>query len=386
MRRALLLTTIIAVSPAHALSATPAVGQSANIGKLLSWFVDEKRGEVSDAITVGESPMGIGPGLLAARDVNAGECIMTVPGSACMSALDAVEDPDIGEAARLCLWYFGYSTGTEGMVTAALLAMARYAEGSAARKRWGPYADSLPWAPSGGDSGESDPMAFHPFMSSEIDWMRSSLGPKYYQCKAAAYNVRLIVADAVGELISEEQCFRALMLVASRCFELTDLGSGSEQDGSTSSKKARLAYTTASDGGEEKEIQWGAVMVPALDLCNHPSISGIRRAGHLGERFQAAVFSSEAWRAKRHPAEGTISLSTEWAPATATAPSSATEKGLCSRRLETLTVRSPSGLDVKAGEELLKWYGDAGWGEPTAEERHEKEAGFVAQFGFSPWQ
>ena len=79
MRRALLLTTIIAVSPAHALSATPAVGQSANIGKLLSWFVDEKRGEVSDAITVGESPMGIGPGLLAARDVNAGECIMTVP-------------------------------------------------------------------------------------------------------------------------------------------------------------------------------------------------------------------------------------------------------------------------------------------------------------------
>ena len=55
MRRALLLTTIIAVSPAHALSATPAVGQSANIGKLLSWFVDEKRGEVSDAITVGGS-------------------------------------------------------------------------------------------------------------------------------------------------------------------------------------------------------------------------------------------------------------------------------------------------------------------------------------------
>ena len=124
MRRALLLTTIIAVSPAHALSATPAVGQSANIGKLLSWFVDEKRGEVSDAITVGESPMGIGPGLLAARDVNAGECIMTVPGSACMSALDAVEDPDIGEAARLCLWYFGYSTGT-GAEPAAPLAMAR---------------------------------------------------------------------------------------------------------------------------------------------------------------------------------------------------------------------------------------------------------------------
>ena len=79
--------------------------------------------------------------------------------------------------------------------------MARYAEGSPARKRWGPYADSLPWAPSGGDSGESDPMAFHPFMSNEIDWMRSSLGPKYYQCKAAAYNVRLIVADAVIAMI-----------------------------------------------------------------------------------------------------------------------------------------------------------------------------------------
>ena len=74
------------------------------------------------------------------------------------------------------------------------------------------------------------------------------------------------------------------------------------------------------------------------------------------------------------------------APHVATAPTTASDKGLCSRRLETLTVRSPSGLDVKEGEELLKWYGDAGWGEPTAEERHEKEAGFVAQFGFSPWQ
>ena len=31
--------------PAHALSATPAVGQSANIGKLLSWFVGEESGE-----------------------------------------------------------------------------------------------------------------------------------------------------------------------------------------------------------------------------------------------------------------------------------------------------------------------------------------------------
>ena len=116
-------------------------------------------------------------------------------------------------------------------------------------------------------------------------------------------------------------------------------------------------------------------MIPMIDMCNHPSITGVRRAGAVAERFQEGFFSSAAWRARRHPREGAGQKDLQWADA------AKEDEGLGAF---TVTLSAPTH-GLKAGEELLLWYGDAGWGAPTAEEREAGELDFIASFGFSPW-
>ena len=109
-------------------------------------------------------------------------------------------------------------------------------------------------------------------------------------------------------------------------------------------------------------------------MCNQPSISGVRAAGTAGERFQQIYFSTAAWHARRHPSEGTLKRRAEWS----------TEDEGTGRLLRITASAPPQGL--RLGEEALLWYGDAGWGASSAEERDAGEAAFFAQYGFSPWR
>jgi len=308
--------------------------------QLTRWFEHEMGGTASDALAVGDSPMGVGPGCLAVRDIPPDERLFVVPAEACMSAAAAVADPDLGEKALGCLEAFGFSASAEAIVTAALLLVARYAPESAARARWGAYVDTLPW----GDAHDS--LASHPVVLGETSVIGSR---RYEESLASARAVALLTSGLVD--VSEERCHRAIILVASRTFNLGRNG-------------------------------WASTVVPMLDMANQPSLSGVRSAGEAAERFRQGYFSSDAFKAKRHPKEGMVQFSMEWSTAEE-AGATCGSPGM--PQLVAITANAPPH-GLKAGEEMLLWYGDAGWGAATPEQRAEEELNFVAQYGFSPWR
>ena len=85
------------------LSATLVAPPPASAHLSLSKWFKEMGGQSSDALTLGDSPMGIGKGFCVNRDVEAGEGLMLVPGKACLSAAVASSDPEIGDTVTECL-------------------------------------------------------------------------------------------------------------------------------------------------------------------------------------------------------------------------------------------------------------------------------------------
>ena len=51
-----------------------------------------------------------------------------------------------------------------------------------------------------------------------------------------------------------------------------------------------------------------------------------------------------------------------------------------------LCLRAPRQLDVRAGDQLFHWYGNAGIGEEDPVIFHQRERKFILQYGFSPWE
>ena len=98
--------------------------------------------------------------------------------------------------------------------------------------------------------------------------------------------------------------------------------------------------------------------MPIFDLTNHPSPLSLARAGEAGERFTQQA---------EHPRKGCIQFEPDW-------------------RARKLRVLAPAGLALRAGDEIYNYYGDAGAGASSDEERMQAEDIFVAQYGFSPWQ
>ena len=324
----------------------------------LDWFTQQMGGSINDALVFGESPMGIGHGVVASRGVAAKERLFLVPGGACVSAACAVADPDIGEAARAYLVSCGFSRGGEGIVTAAMLALARYEPSSAARARFGPLADALPWG-DGGDDDVDDDLAMHPILNGDAAMLGGEERLERARASARAVSEVLRGAAGGGVSVSDERCLRAITLVASRAFDL-----------SPSFKEA------AGSEGSHGTVQWATTMVPMLQNCNQPSLSGIRNAGEAAERFRHSFFSSESWKAGVHPKSGMFKLDAKWSH----------DAGADQPSLENLEATAPSPGGLEAGEEVLIWYDDAGWGASTAEARMEGELNFIAQYGFSPWR
>lgn len=318
----------------------------------------------------------------------------------CVTAADATADPDIGEAATAMLAKYGPSEGSggEGVVLAALLARSRYARESAASTRFGTYSDALPWGDGRDESAaEVDSLQGHPLMA---DPETSPLGvARAKLARSAARDVATVLASC-GMDLSEERCLRALTLIASRSFDLTaglpKPAPGGTHDGERGEQErpAPDPPTTAPPtvGPSHRTYPWTAVMIPLLDFTNHPSVSGMGGAGEAGMRFREGFFSSAAFKARRYPQGGTLKLRGQWQDANdandaeGACADGAWPPAAAAVRLESLTVAAPPGLPLRAGEELLNWYGDAGWGESTAEARAAGERRFVASYGFSPWQ
>jgi len=293
---------------------------------LFDWFSESGiNGEVSSAVAPGISAIG-GQSLVATRTLRPNEVLLVAPlDTACMHVEAALTDPDIGENIRQCIDHCGLTASVEALVTAALLAHARHSRDSAAALRWGPYVDSLPW----GCDDDPDPLQLHPIVVGD-----DRLGPRVTQSRSAARAVRELLDGGADE----ELCLRAIVLVASRAFNL-QLRNFHE----ACPREGRLCHQ--------------AVLCPILDLANHPSFTLLGRSGAVGERF----------RALRSPSLGVVQPKYD---------GDARE----------LKVHAPSHLEVLAGDELWNWYSDAGCYETTPEARRQGERDFVAQYGFSPWE
>ena len=180
------------------------------LSRLTQWFTDDCGGTHSDAVALADSPMGAGLGVLAARDAAADEILLVVPGDACVSPAAACKDPNLGIAARQCVESRGASLVVETILTAALLAMAKYADHSRARVQWGAYADSLPW----GDDEVADSLAMHPLVLEEPVPEHSTV---LRGALESMDEMRHMLASSGVEL-SSAQCRRAIVLVVSRAF------------------------------------------------------------------------------------------------------------------------------------------------------------------------
>lgn len=119
------------------------------------------------------------------------------------------------------------------------------------------------------------------------------------------------------------RCYRAVLFVLSRSFDLSHVR------------------------GDGNHL---VVLVPFYDLINHPSVSLVKTLSRFGDV----------------PVSGSVSGATE------------DGKNLC--------VRAPILLELKPGDQLLGWYGNAGWGIKDPEESRRKERQFELQYGFSPWR
>jgi hypothetical protein len=220
------------------------------------------------------------------------------------------------------------------------------------------YVDSLPWGD--GEAGDADSLAHHPLLAGlseeQLGEHAERLAEHLANAHMSAREVRAILSDA-GHACTYEACFRAVMLVASRTFDM--------------STPLRAAGITALDA--DGLVPGRFVMIPVFDCLNHPSVTALRTYGEAGERFKQHVVLDACvrWRMRTDEAANADS-------ADAARPPSA--------MAHVITVHAPVALDVCAGDELWQWYGNAGWGSRTREAWDYGEAKFLAQYGFLPWE
>lgn len=113
------------------------------------------------------------------------------------------------------------------------------------------------------------------------------------------------------------------------------------------------------------------MLLPFVDLLNHPSVYAVGASGDAGARFAAHSVH-----------DATVTWALELGEAGA-AGAAAEDDGVGSGAI---TMRSPPGMAVEAGDELWTWYGNAGWGAETPEAWDKQQEVFIAQYGFSPWE
>ena len=324
---------------ALATSAPSVAPSSGALVELRTWLTNPTVGGlVAPSIILAESQL-CGLTLFAAEDLVCDELIGRVPLDACLSAEAACNDPCVGAAAREVLAQFGYSTPGQHIVTAALLAHARLCDGDA-RAKWAPYVDSLPWGE--GESGElSDSLAQHPLVIGE-DCVLSSVGG--FEVRLAdrlqsVYRTAEWVHQMLDGTVSPERCFRAVVLVGSRAFDLA-------------SRWREVVAEADRDG----LCDWSITMIPFFDMSNHPSQSLLDAMGEAGARF----------RKLPNPKLGAMRWDCDW-------------------DTRQLVIYSPPAFEVYEGEELLNYYSHAGAYEREPQARAHAEANFVTQYGFSPW-
>ena len=312
----------------------------AKYSNLEAWLCSpETGGWVESSLAVSHSDL-CGAGLLTSKGLSCDQLIGRMPLAACISAEAALEDPAIGSRARQVLEGTRFSQGGQAIVVAAVLAHARFCDG-AARDRWAPYADSLPWATGSGE----DPLGSHPLVQgadctlARVGQFEERLAERLERARASAAHVY----NVLGGEVPEEDCFRATVLVGSRAFDL-------------SPHWARAAKQNAAE--RAGRCNWSITLVPFFDLANHPSMSSLDAAGALGSRFRQLP-------SPRYGVLHTICDFTDPEPR--------------------LSVYAPKGLELLEGDELLNYYGDAGIFERDDQARAIAEANFVAQYGFSPW-
>lgn len=328
---------------------------------------------------------GGGLGLFATEDLAARELLGEVPVSACLSAEAALNDPELGNFAAVFLQQQDGARAAEAVVLAALIARARYAPSSSARRAWGEYVDMLPWG-DGGPGGE-DSLRNHPLVLRDDE----TLGEHMEDARVSAEAVHAILTEAAeataGEPApTEAQCYRAVVIVASRSFDMSTAvpaarpaaaaataaatASAGAAAGSGADGAERAAPSAAPSDGERSRVSlsgFSYVMVPFFDCLNHPSESALRASGEAGARFRkhGILDACVRWRAR---------------PAAPEKPDSAPDSG------EVLvSVHAPNALPVCAGDQLWQWYGNAGWGHRSPDAWLAEERLFVAQYGFNPW-
>jgi hypothetical protein len=187
------------------------------------------------------------------------------------------------------------------------------------------------------------------------------------------------------EWCSEERLFRAVMLVASRSIDLSAawVAARRRREADAGATVVGYAATAAASADALLTERRNYVMIPYVDLLNHPSASAIKSSGRSGARFADNTVRDACvtWALDLPPrslSSASASFGSDIAEFAAAAAAGA-ENGC-------VLMRSPPGMAVEAGDELWTWYGDAGWGAETTENWEKKEDKFVAQYGFSPWK
>lgn len=287
---------------------------------------------------------GGGLGIFATDPLTRGEELAAIPLAACLSVNDAAEYTDAVLGRPLGSRLAEDGPERESLLVAALLAYTKWGPEGPATERWGGYVESLPWdaaedvALEGAESFVRDGEA----RLADTRLMRHgtlSVPPRGEDLGDSVARWRRMhtlrarfaaesVQQCLGGRLPLEACWAALWLVESRCLNLSARGGDS------------------------------CVLVPWLDCINHPSASALQAAGPAGERFASAprVHSGAVVDVAVDQARGAV------------------------------LVRAPSGLEVRAGDELWMWYGFAGHGAGSVEEWAQDDAMFVAQYGFSPWE
>jgi len=363
---ACLLTPLALVAKQHA-------------GDTLTTWLRSHGGSLSSRVHVAPSaPCGGGLGVFASSPLALGEELGTIPLEACISYSDAyANEEELGEEIRSRLPPDA-AFGQASVAVAALLAYARWAEtpgGETLRRQWGEYIDTLPWevaeqvAADGAASfasdaalREADALRAETDASGDEEDLSGSIARWRRMHVARARGYAKGVQALLGGRLPLEACWAALWLVESRAFDLGPYGGNS------------------------------CVMVPWLDIFNHPSASALRAHGAAG-----AAFASAASRLA-----GCISWTAELEQRDADKRDDGDDDGddggdededeelgrVRGRRRskpKAVVVRAPRELPVGAGDELWNWYESAGFGTSNPEEWARGEAQFLAQYGFSPW-
>jgi len=110
------------------------------------------------------------------------------------------------------------------------------------------------------------------------------------------------------------------------------------------------------------------VMVPFLDLFNHPSASALAQAGPSGAAFQ-----------QLSPKAACIDVQVNFDLQSPGSGASSPSPGGC------VSVSAPQVLPVNTGDELWNWYSNAGFGSKTREEMANAVLEFKCSYGFNPW-